>query len=204
MIHIRQHLIVRGKSRDVQTVMNHIKGIPSTDNACLDLNRIVPMPPAVKSTAELVDLDIFIEHYEQNEFNAHCQQLAEAEALCTAQTGFAGWRDWCLAHWGSSGNAYWIKPVKWTTNELIFHTSSAPIFAALQVLSAAFTEVVVELEHIDTVRKVVGRALFSDGDGCDERLDWEALEAKALRYRLIGESDDPNNQNLVIKAVGVH
>lgn len=183
-IHIRQHLIVRGKSRDVQKVMNHVKGIPLTDNALLDLNHIVPMPSAVK-----LILDIS-ERYEQKE--------------CRAQTLFVGCHDWCIAHWGSSGNAYWIKPISRTANELIFHTSTSPIFAALQVLSAEFTEVVIELEHIDTVRKVVGRALFSDGDGCDERLAWDALEAKALRYRLIGELDDPNNRNPVIKAAGIH
>ena len=203
-IHIKQHLIVRGKHKDVRKVMNHLKGIPMTDNAFLDLNKIVPMPPAAQVTAELVNLDITIEHYEQKEIDAYKQRLADAEAACRAQTGFAGWHDWSLAHWGCTGNAYWIKPELRTNNELTFHTSTLPAFAAFQTLSTRFTEVVIELEHVDTVRWKIGRALFAAGDGCDEALEWDTLEAKALRHRLLGEAEDPNRCNFIIEVQGVH
>lgn len=184
--------------------MNHIKGMPLTDNALLDLNRIIPMPQAVKATAELVNLDTIIGHYEQKEMDAYRQRLADAEAACRAQTGFAGWHDWSLAHWGCKGNAYWIKSVLRTTNELTFHTSTLPAFAAIQTLSAQFTGGVLELEYIDTSRIIIGRALFADGDGCDGSLSWDSLEAKALRHRLLDEAEDPNNSNLIIVAQGIH
>lgn len=203
-IHIKQHLIVRAKHKDVLKVMNHIKGFPLTGNALLDLNKIVPMPPTVKITAELENLDIIINHYEQQECEAHRQRIANAEAVCKEQTGFAGWHDWSMAHWGCKGNAYWIKPMIRTTNELTFHTSTLPAFAAMQTLSTQFTEIVIELEYIDTSRMVIGRALFADGDGCDGSLCWESLEAKALRQRLLGEAEDPNKQGFVIKAQGIH
>lgn len=203
-IHIKQHLIVRGKHKDVRKVINHIKGFPLTENALLDLNKIVPMPPAVKVTAELFNLAIIIERYEHKEIDAYQAQLAMAEADCKAQTGFAGWHDWSVEHWGCKGNAYWIKPVLRTTNELMFHTSTLPAFAALQSLSAQFTAVVLELEYIDTSRMVIGRALFADGDGCDGSLEWDSLEAKALRHRLLAEAEDPNGRTPIIKAVGIH
>ncbi len=203
-IHIKQHLILRGKHKDVRKVMNHIKGFPLTENALLDLNKIVPMPPAVKVTAELFNLAIIIERYEHKEIDSYQAQLAMAEADCKAQTGFAGWHDWSVEHWGCKGNAYWIKPVLRTGTELIFHTSTLPAFAALQTLSTQFTDVVIELEHVDTARMLVGRALFADGDGCNEELEWDSLEAKALRHRLLGEAEDPNEYKPVIHAGGIH
>lgn len=203
-IHIKQHLIVRGNSGEVQKVMDHIKGMPMTKNALFDLNRIVPMPPVVQATAELVNLDIIIGRYEQKEMDAYQQQVADAESECRAQTGFAGWYDWSVAYWGCKGNAYWIKPVTRTTNELIFHTAMLPLFAALQTLSAQFTEVVIDLEYIDMARLLIGQALFADGDGCNEGFEWNSVKAKALRHRLLGEAEDLNNQKLIVEAGGIH
>ncbi len=175
-----------------------------TENALLDLNRIVPMPPAVQMTAELVEWELIINRYEQKEWDVYQQQLIDAETVCRTQTGFVGWHDWSIAHWGCKGNAYWIKPVLRVLNELTFHTSTLPAFAAFQTLSAQFTAVVLELEYVDTSRMVIGRALFADGDGCDGSLKWDALEAKALRHRLLGEAEDPNHRNYIIEAQGVH
>ncbi len=203
-VHIKQHLIARGNSGEVRKVMDHIKGMPMTKNALFDLNRIVPMPPAVKVTAELFNLDIIIGRYEQKEMDAYQQQVANAEAECRAQTGFAGWYDWSVAHWGCKGNAYWIKSMIGTTNELIFHTATLPIFSALQTLSAQFTEVVIELEYIDTARLLIGQALFVDGDGCNEGFEWNSVKAKALRHRLLGEAEDLNRQNLIIEMGSIH
>jgi hypothetical protein len=203
-IHIKQHLIVRGSHKDIRKVMTHVRGLPMTENALLDLNRIVPMPPAVQMTAELVEWELIINRYEQKEWDVYQQQLIDAETVCRTQTGFVGWHDWSIAHWGCKGNAYWIKPVLRVLNELTFHTSTLPAFAAFQTLSAQFTAVVLELEYVDTSRMVIGRALFADGDGCDGSLKWDALEAKALRHRLLGEAEDPNHRNYIIEAQGVH
>ena len=204
-IHIKQHLILRGKHKDVLKVMNHIKGFPRTENALLDLNKIVPMPPAVKVTDELENLDIIINrHCERQECEAHRRRIANAEAVCKEQTGFAGWHDWSINHWGCKGNAYWIKPLLRTNTELTFHTSTLPAFAAMQTLSTQFTEIVIELEYIDTSRMIIGRALFAEGDGCDGSLGWDSLEAKALRHRLLGEAEDPNKRDFIIKAQGIH
>lgn len=188
-IHIKQHLIVRGNSGEVQKVMDHIKGMSMTKNALFDLNRIVPMPPVVQITAELVNLNLISKQRGQKEMDAYQQQVADAEVECRAQTGFAGWHDWSVAHWGSKGNAYWIKTVTRATNELNFHTATLPIFAALQTLSTQFTEVVIELEYIDMARQLIGQALFADGDGCDENLEWDSLKAKALRHRLLTQAE---------------
>jgi hypothetical protein len=46
--------------------------------------------------------------------------------------------------------------------------------------------------------------MFADGDGCDEELEWNSLESKALQYRLVSEDDDPNDRYSIIKAEGVH
>lgn len=199
--HVKQQLIVLGEPALVRKVVKFIRGKLGTPNRLLDFNRIVPMPAVVKRSLELLNIDIIIAGYEEKEQESYRRRVAKLNAACLAETGCPNWYAWLRQHWGSGSNAHGITPERNAPHRLFFRTDSTPAFAVFRALSAMFPDVVIHLEYLDEIRQYAGRTTYAAGGAHDERVEWNSLEADALRY-LLGE--DEGHGDLITELEGIH
>jgi Ferredoxin-like domain in Api92-like protein len=185
---VRQRMVIKGDSEEVQRVLDTIAGDPGSANELFDLNCIILIPESIERTMELCHVDAIRKGVATDESYAkYLQEKREAQTAAWIDTGFENWAQWSQHHWGTKWNVYFIERSEDEPNVLYFSSAWSPIIPALIELSRRFPRVVIELTFAEEGAYLIGRATFRAGGKKVNKYDSGSPEGAEIFARFWGD-----------------